>query len=575
MMKKGFYRLILACSCLLAVSTPLIAAPTINYKITGIEDPLLKNATTQLDQAKKSLDLSLGTEVIHAYYRDGIKQIQKAIEPYGYFKPYITYSLTQSNNRYSATYRVKPGPAVRIKTLNIQIVGPGKNNYRLQRALKHSPLKPGDVFDSQKYEKIKHHLLDLAHREGYIRASFTTSFAHVYLNPYECEIKLICNTGPRFFFGPITFSKTPLADSFLRRYLNIHQGKPFAYEKTLLLQETLTGTNYFDQVTIIPQDKKTHRHHIPVKIHLKMRSRQQYKFGLGYGTNSGARGTIGYTLNWVNRYGHQFKAWLKLSHVNNSLSAQYLIPGKNPAKENYTINAAIYQLTPRRGDSIVKNIGVGKTRNFQKWQRTLGLTYEWELYKLNDNVPSKHSRMLYPNITLSHTDANNIFNTKNGYTVSMNLLGSADEVLSTVSMLRAHLTYKQIFSLTQNNRFVFHGEYGYVLVHDMKRHLPLSKYFYTGGINSVRGYRYQGLGPGRFLVLGSAEYQYRVYGDWYAAAFYDIGSAVNHFNDQLKRGVGIGVVWQTKVGALKLYLARALNRKDRPVSFMFNFGPDL
>ncbi len=560
---------------LLCLSASAATAISLEYKISGIQDAALKNAKARLQIAQKSIKGALTKQDITQLYQDSPNQIKKAIEPYGYFRASVSSSLSHQRNSWTANYSVKSGIRLHITRLSIRITGTGKNNKRINKFIKNFPIKASQPFNSEKYEKAKNKLLLITQKQGYLRAKFVNSQAIIYLNNYTCLIKINLETGPRFYYGNVTFSSSPLNDAFLRRYINFKKGKPFSYQRLLNFQQILSGASYFDDVSVVPLEKKTKNQEVPVHVNLKMRKRKQYRFGVGYGSNSGARGTIGYNLNWVNQYGHKFNALMQLSTINSTLATQYLIPGKKPAHEHYAINGAIFQLRPKRGRSLVKSVGVAKIRTYNIWQQTLALTFERERYKLNDSSPNQTSKLLFPSITISHTKSNNVLQTKNGYNATIKLLGTSRHVVSTVSLAQLRIDYTQIFTLLHNNRFVLRGAYGYDLVHDMKRRLPLSKYFYTGGINSVRGYRFQGLGPGRFLIVGSAEYQRRVYGNWYAAVFYDIGNAINHFKNHLDRGTGVGIVWLSPIGALRFYVARALDRRNKPIDFEFSFGPEL
>ena len=77
--------------------------------------------------------------------------------------------------------------------------------------------------------------------------------------------------------------------------------------------------------------------------------------------------------------------------------------------------------------------------------------------------------------------------------------------------------------------------------------LPASQRFFAGGDQSVRGYAYQSLGPrdatgkvvgGKYLTTYSAETEYRVYGNWGAATFLDLGNAADNPSPHLFRGAG-------------------------------------
>jgi len=103
------------------------------------------------------------------------------------------------------------------------------------------------------------------------------------------------------------------------------------------------------------------------------------------------------------------------------------------------------------------------------------------------------------------------------------------------------------------------------------------------GDQSVRGYGFRTLSPrneegdgvgGRFLVAGSAEYQYPLSENWRLATFVDEGNAFDDMGDPLKTGVGLGIRWISPVGPIRLDIARAL---DSPENFRLHFsmGPEL
>ena len=114
---------------------------------------------------------------------------------------------------------------------------------------------------------------------------------------------------------------------------------------------------------------------------------------------------------------------------------------------------------------------------------------------------------------------------------------------------------KYIFSPTDDSRILLRTDLGYTVVHDFND-LPLSLRFFAGGTQSVRGYEYQSLGVpdgGRYLAVGSVEYQHLIIGNWSAAAFWDEGNAFDNFNQGLDRGVGVGIVYKTPIGQIRTH----------------------
>ena len=117
------------------------------------------------------------------------------------------------------------------------------------------------------------------------------------------------------------------------------------------------------------------------------------------------------------------------------------------------------------------------------------------------------------------------------------------------------------------------------------RDLPATLRFFTGGDQTVRGFRYLELGPrdaagesigGRALIAGSLEVDYRFLERWAVAAFHDAGNALDSFSSlSLERGIGGGLRWLSPIGLIRLDAAFAVSRPGSPLRIHFIIGPDL
>lgn len=113
--------------------------------------------------------------------------------------------------------------------------------------------------------------------------------------------------------------------------------------------------------------------------------------------------------------------------------------------------------------------------------------------------------------------------------------------------------------------------------------VPPSLRFFAGGDNSVRGYKYQSISPldasgqlagGRYLATGSLEYQYRVYGNWWVAAFTDAGDAWDNAPDW-KTSAGLGIRWASPVGPVRFDVAHGFENENDEFMIHFTLGPEL
>ncbi|MGD9108161.1 MAG: BamA/TamA family outer membrane protein [Gammaproteobacteria bacterium] len=550
-----------------------------NVQVTGLEEPLSTNAVARLNAIQKPVKDNLTPDIIQKLFQKGTKEIRLAIQPFGYFKPSITKKLTSKNNVWTAYYYVNPGPPLHITTLHINIIGPGAHNQQLQQLLQKLRRKTGKIFSTKLYNNITNRLLEKAQENGYLRATFSKNQIIINQHQYTCAITLVFDTGPRYYFGLVTFSPSPLANSFLHRYVEFDSKTPFSYTKLIDLKDRLSGSGYFSSVTSVTNHKNPKQKHIPVRINLKMNKNKAYKFGIGYGTVSGPRATIGFNWRWLNRTGDKLNLYTRVSATERNLVAQYIIPGKHPAKEQYAITGGIYKITPQQGESFMQSLGVSYIRHYARWQQTISLEGQNEHYRVLDGQPKYHAKMLVPTISISHLTTNKIIDTSRGNRFTFTIRGASEDILSNVSFIQAIVKDKFIYTIWQDNRIVLRGRLGYTAGKKTAQ-LPVSKQFYTGGIDSVRGFGYNYLGPGKYLAVGSAELQRRIYKKIYGAVFYDKGNAMNKWdNMNLVHSYGVGIVWQTQLGALQIYVARASdenNRKNKHhYRLEFSLGPDL
>jgi translocation and assembly module TamA len=577
MIPAGYRRKVMA-SLLLFATASCFAKTSLTYRITGFENKkAIQNAIDRLEINEKSAG-KLTPALIQKLYLTGGGESVSAFEPYGYFHAKVTHqNLEHTGKAWVAHYKISPGIQTKITSVVVKVLGPGKGDKRIVSHLSNFHLKRGQVFNVTRYKKSRNTLLLVAQKRGYIQAKYTLDQVTVNLPKRTCKVAFTLETGPRFYFGPTHFSRSPLSDVFLKRYLTYKQGKPFSSNKLSRLQDDLGGAGYFESVSVLPELKKIKGNQVPVQVDLTKAKRQRYQIGLGFGTVSGPRVTGGVKWRWMNAYGHHFNTNFTFSQIDRNLEAQYVIPGSNPAKNNYFINAGIYTLRPRHGRSEMEKVGFGYTTNYRRWQLSTSLSRMWERYRITKQERYRNARVLLPNFTATYLTAPDRIKVNRGSRLTMTLQGGDEHLLSTVSFAQFIASYKTIQTFWKDNRIVLYGNYGYTVIKD-SNNLPLSLRFYTGGYGSVRGYGLQSMGPGRFLLVGSAEYQRRVWGDIYGAVFYDIGNAFNNYSraeKNLKRSTGVGVVWLSAVGNVSFYVAKALSQRGQPIRLMINLGADL
>lgn len=548
-----------------------------SFQIEGIDDYLLKNTEERLRIFFANTG-KLDRQHAQQYFKAGKKEVLAALEPFSYYDPTITGSLTTSDGKWIAHYQVQKGKPILIDDVSIDVEGPGKRDPKILKAIESSPLTKGKRLIVPDYQKTKIDIMNAARSAGYLDARFAKDHVSVNLIHYQSEVQLLLLTGPRFYFGPVSLNKTPLSPVFLKRFLNFKPGEPFDPQKLTDLQSTYAGTGYFRSVSITPEKNKAKTtHKVPVKLNFDMNKKHMYQIGLGYGTVSGIR--LSSAINWryIGAYGNKFNLSGTWSRTYYNLTAQYLIPAINPVTSYYTINASAFILEPNTGKALVGKFGPGYLWQYQKWTFEGYLYYLAEKWRLNDAQNYRNSHLIQPMIQATRLSTNNIVRVENGSRYTFILSGAYRGLYSTATYLEPQFNFKGIKTLGVGNRFVFGLQTGLIAGNEYDR-VPLSERFFAGGDGSILGFDYQDIGPGRYLTVANLAYQRKVYGDFYGEVFYDIGNAFVKFNNykhDLNRTSGLGVVWRTPVGDLTVYWAKILSKPGQPNQFGFTLGPEL
>jgi translocation and assembly module TamA len=541
--------------------------------VTGIQGPALANVQSRLQILEQSYGKDLTDANIKSFYKHAETNIKKALEPYGYFKAHITSKLVRQNEQWIAAFKVNPGPVLPITVLDLKIEGPGSTDPLLQKLIKNLPLQKGSAFQAEIYEKAKLDLFETLVNQGYLKASIEKKEILIDLKQYTAAITLHILTGERYFFGEINFDQTDFSQQFLQRFLIFKPGEPYSSKKILAFQDNLNNSHFFKEATVEPDIQHAQNNLVPVRVKLIANKTHQYNAGIGYGTYTGARLTLGMNLQHLTNTGNHFTLQTKLSRIMKGLAVQYIIPGANPVTDSYTIGANIQRFLPKNGQVLSKTLSAGYTKAINTWKHTLDFNYLSENSYTNGDISSRNSRIFYPSYTLTQTQADDILNPSRGHVIQFSVKGASEQFLSNTSFIQGEIKGKYILSPTTVSRIILRGDLGYTIVKNLNA-LPISLLFYSGGLESVRGYPFSYEGPGRYLKVGSLEYQHRIVDKWNAAIFYDAGVASDHFKTPLDRSAGVGAIYESIVGPIKLYLAKQLNG-DKDLAVEFSIGPEL
>lgn len=513
-------------------------------------------------------------------YEEGAKEIIDALQPYGYYRADVKGNLLYEGNTVKVVYQVTPNERIPIGELNLGITDldaiktrPTKEAMSEYQAfdsiLTSTKMKVGAPLNHTQYESTKSKLSQKASELGYFDAYYPEHQILVNLDDYKAYIDLEMTLGERYVFGNTTFHQEYFDNAFLERFLiGMKESNDYSDQKLVKLQSSFNESNYFEDAVIVPkinaQDKD-----VPLDIYLRLRKQRTLTLGLGYSSDIGLKTMGGMTWHYVNPYGHRLVTSFLLAQKKRDALINYQIPGTDPLKDQYNIFAKYDYEDTSTKDYTTYMVGVSKERIREQYKYGYSLHYQYDKFRDFDGS-KQNSRYLVPTIYGEWKTAPVIPFDQFGLIIDGQLRGASGKVLSTTTFLQAQLGATAFVPLGENNRFILRGAAGYTKIRDRDiPRLPPSLRFYAGGDNSVRGYKYDGIGDkgyngdiygGKKLIVGSVEYEHKIIPSLSVVAFVDAGDAYNS-KLELKYGAGAGVRWYSPIGTVKLDLAHGFDKE--------------
>jgi len=574
--------LLLLLSALATASLSFAQTAKVRVEIVGLEGELERNALAVASIVNASNSGELSTNQIRRLHVRAAEEIELALQPFGYYRATIGSALDTAEPTWLARYDVNPGPPILLSSVDVRVLGVGATDSAFIALVADFPLSVGDTLVHLKYTEGKLELGNFASENGYLDAVFDTNEVRVDLETYTAEVVLHVDTGPRFFFGPVTLNQDIVDPRLLQGYVTFEPGDTFKLSKLIEMQRGLSSTSFFSQVEIKPQREKADSLCVPIWADLTPRKRGRYEVGLGFGTDYGIRGTFEAEFRRLNRRGHNATTRVELSQLERIIIAQYRFPPAYPETATWAVSASAGDFSPTWTSSLSAGLAVSRSVTRGPLREVLSLSYDAQRFTIAGDEDT--SRLLIPSASWAWIRSDNSLLTLHGNRVRLDVRASIDEVLSSASFLQLVLSGKFVRRLVPGTRLLARASLGRTWTQQFNS-LPPNIRFVTGGDNTVRGYGFETLGPrneegaivgGDYLLVGSVEVDYKLLEKWALAAFFDTGNALSPSTPFfLAKGAGIGARWLSPVGPVRLDLAYGFNKPSESFRIHFTVGPDI
>ncbi len=566
---------------LVALVASLSGAASIEIEIEGLEAELKDAALASLDLRRYGEREITPTQVRRLFDRAD-EQIAESLQPYGYYAATVDGELVEKKpDAYVATFRVKRGDPVIVRSSNVRITGDATELEEVRAALDNFRPQVGERLDHSAYENSKTAIDTQLQALGYFGAKLVEHRVEVVQSANSADIRLQWNSNERHRFGEIDFTDSQFPEDFLQRYVPWKEGDFYSAVDLLTLQQRLVDADYFSSVSVQPDLDKLDGNVVPIQALVIPAKRTVYTAGVHVSTDSGPGVRVGVNRRWLNKRGHKLSGEIEYSQRLQQISTTYSIPVPDKLRV-YTLSGGyVDEETDTSRSRMARLSGSQVTAEWNDFIRTLALNYLNGDFEIGGDQQS--ASILYAEGLLTRKRADDLLFPSRGLSLLYGLRLAAEQILSDTSLAQIRAEAKWIRPAGERGRFIARAAAGAMVVDNFDA-LPPELRFFAGGDRSVRGFDYQAIGEtdaegdvigGEYLTVLSAEYEHYFVDNWGAAVFVDAGDAYSTDLDA-NVGAGVGLRWRSPVGLVRLDVAvPVVTDLEDGVRFHIVIGPDL
>jgi translocation and assembly module TamA len=615
-------------------AAPALGADPQSYKVR-LEGSVAKNientlsASSDLVTLRKSATVSPVGLMLRA--RDDTVRLKLVLDSYGYYESAVTATingepLTSADlaDKLAAlpakqdaivVVSFTPGPQYRLGKITLEGDLPDAMREQLT-------LHTGQPAISAEILAAGTRLLRALQDQGYAFAKVDGPVAYLLPDSREVEVTFHVQTGAVMRFGAISVTglqRTRLPAVLSR--LGFHSGDRYSATVLDRARNNLLAMGVFGTVTVPPATVANADGTVSVTFRVTERKRHMVEPRAGYSSDLGGSGGITWTDRNLFGSGEQLVLSASIINLNGSATngvgydagAKLILPEFMHPAQSLQISLDALKQDLIAYDQTSETAGITLSRNLSKvWSASIGFTTTQE------TIIQPEEGEIFDDGTVTVTGKTTFYYTLFAVPLSLRYDSTdlSSPLLDPTHGIRAALTVTPTLSLGPPNAtylitqirastyvdmdalfgtspgrtvIALRGLSGYAQGASVID-LPPDQRFYAGGSGTIRGYRFQSVGPTFFdgtaqggvaVDAGSVELRQRVGTNWGYAVFVDggsVGQTARPFSGRFQFGVGSGARYYTPIGALRVDFALPVNPPppsadgDKPDRFEIYIG---
>jgi translocation and assembly module TamA len=532
--------------------------------------------------------------------RGDVERLSSVFNSFGYYRPVVTITIegralddpelptfldqVPQGMAVNVQVAIEEGPLYHLRRIDIEGMIPPAAAATLM-------LSPGDPAIASNITAARERVLAALQEDGYPLAVVSQPTAFADDEAQVLDIQFQVATGTQADIGMVTFQGLDrVNEEFARVALPLRDGERYSPSRIETARRQLLETGVFSSVNVRAADQVSTDGRIALTVDVEERPLRVVTLSGAYSTDLG----ISLSASWTHRnlFGNAEQLILSAAgtglwgnatdDVGYQLSARFIKPAFLRPDQTWELGVNAVKQDLKAYKQTAETIATSLRRRFSpQWTGSVGLSVT------RDQVSQKDVGRIYQlfAIPISATyDSTGLTNPLLDPTrgIRASLIATPTQAFGAHSLTftilqAAGSTY---FNLSGNGRSVLalRGIAGSVLGAS-NFDLPPDQRLYAGGSGTVRGYRYQSIGPlfpdgdpmgGTAVDAASIEFRQRLFGSFGVVTFVDAGQASDEgvpFTGTLRVGAGVGVRYYTPIGVVRADFAVPLNRPPNGDTF--------
>ncbi|MZR22929.1 BamA/TamA family outer membrane protein [Sneathiella chungangensis] len=503
-----------------------------------------------------------------------VEGFKKVLRSEGYYAGDVKYTLDKKQEPIAISYDITPGPLFRITKFEIKFtegadipVPPALSDLGIEIGM---PARSEPIVNAGTQT-----IVDLGYR-GFPGATIEKQDAIVDFATDGMEVTFVINAGPKLYMGELRVEGLQeVEEDYIRRIAAWTPGKLYDTRVLDELRRRYLRSGLFDAVRIKQRENDQPDSTVPITFVFTERDRRSIGVGASFSTSEG----FGTQYYWENRnyfgQGEKLRADLTLAEIRREIKVTFVKPNFVRLDQNFNASFDIRQENTEAYDEDAVTAYVGLDRRWRKkWVLGAGVSLEYA--KIDDSGVTENYALGGLPLTARYDSTDDLLDPTKGRRFNTSLVPYVGLNQNTPDFLRLEMDGSTYYSVLDDDRLILaaRGKIG-LMAGDSANEIPASKRFYSGGGGSVRGYKYQTVGPldsnndpvgGRSLLEVGFEARARITDSIGIVPFIEGGnvyeSMAPDFSGEFLWGAGLGFRYYTAIGPIRFDVALPLNRRD-------------